>query len=259
VTATELTMLLANMSKYESLQKILNLSLPAREELSPSPLAMDHLLSVFLLGEGGKYNKSSTYEYLAYFFAELAKFPEGRKYFTTPKPDDENRMPLTKVLVFTEHASDVRRRGVANTIKNVCFELGVHEELLSTSQANILPFVLLPLMGSEEYDDEETDSMPEELQLLPPDKEREKDLDIMNTHLDTLLLLTSTREGRDFLRQAQVYSIVRECHLHIDDDELRDACDRLVQVIMRKEEGEEEDEIPKVAEIDEDEELIDVL
>lgn len=252
-------MLLANLSKHESLQRILKLSLPARKDLSPSPLAMDHLLSAFLLGEGGKYNKSSTYEYLAYAFAELAKFPEGRKYFTTPKAEDENRMPLTKVLVFTEHASDVRRRGVANTIKNVCFELDVHKELLSTSEANIVPFVLLPLMGSEEYDDEETDGMPEELQLLPPDKEREKDLDIVRTHLDTLLMLTATRDGRDFLRQAQVYPIVRECHLHIDDDEVREACDRLVQVLMRKEEGEEEDEVPKITEIDEDEELIEVL
>jgi hypothetical protein len=252
-------MLLANLTKHENLQRILQLSLPARKDLSPSRLAMDQLLEVFLRGEGGKYNKSSTYEYLAYSFAELARFPEGRKYFTTPKADDEKRMPLTKVLVFTEHASAIRRRGVANTIKNVSFEVDAHKELLSTSEANILPFILLPLMGSEEYTDEETDAMPVELQLLPPDKEREPDLDILRTHLDTLLLLSTTREGREFLREAQVYAIVRECHLHVDDEDVRESCDRLVQIIMRKEEGEEEDELPKITEIDEDEELIDVL
>lgn len=43
------------------------------------------------------------------------------------------------------------------------------------------------------------------------------------------------------LRRVKVYPIVRECHLHVDDDDVREACDRVVQVIMRKEEGEEED------------------
>jgi hypothetical protein len=48
------------------------------------------------------------------------------------------------------------------------------------------------------------------------------------------------------LREVKIYPIVRECHLHVDDDEVREACDRVVQVIMRKEEGEEE-EIPQGA------------
>ena len=36
---------------------------------------------------------------------------------------------------------------------------------------------------------------------------------------------------------------MRECHAAIEDEGVRDACDRVVQVIMRKEEGEEADEI----------------
>jgi len=103
-------------------------------------------------------------------------------------------------------------------------------------------------MGPEEYSDEDTEGMLDELQLLEPDKEREKDLEIMKTHLETLLLLSTTREGRDVLRQVKVYPIIRECHLHVDNDDVREACDRVVQIIMRKEEGEEEDEIPNSAE-----------
>lgn len=110
--------------------------------------------------------------------------------------------------------------------------------------ANLLPYLLLPLMGPEEYADEDTEGMLDELQLLEPDKEREKDVEIMKTHLESLLLLSTTREGRDVLRKVKVYPIVRETHLQVEDEGVREACDRVVQIIMRKEEGEEEDEVP---------------
>jgi hypothetical protein len=155
---------------------------------------------------------------------------------------------------------------VASTIKNVAFEVPFHDELLSSdpdSGVNILPYLLLPLMGSEEYADEDTEGMLDEVQLLPPDKERERDNEILKTHLETLLLLTTTRGGRDVLRRVKVYPIVREVHLHVDDDEVRESVDRLVQVIMRDEEGEGK-ELPapqeeRVKEIDSDEEIVDVL
>lgn len=107
--------------------------------------------------------------------------------------------------------------------------------------ANLLPYILLPLMGPEEYSDEDTEGMLDECQLLEPDKERESDNEIIKSHLETLLLLTTTPEGREVLRRVKVYPIVRECHLHIENEEVREACDRVVQIIMRKEEGEEED------------------
>lgn len=96
-------------------------------------------------------------------------------------------------------------------------------------------------MGPEEYSDEDTEGMLDELQLLEPDKERESDNEIIKSHLETLLLLTTTTEGREVLRRVKVYPIVRECHLHIENEEVREACDRVVQILMRKEEGEEED------------------
>lgn len=145
----------------------------------------------------------------------------------------------------------IRRLGVASTLKNVAFSIPSHDLLLSPSAINVLPYVLLPLLGSEEYADEDTDTMLPDLQLLPPDKEREKDNRILITHLETLLLLTTTREGRDALRSAGCYPVVRETHLAVDDEGVREGCDRLVQVLMRDEEGEgkEEDEDEKIVEV----------
>ena len=68
---------------------------------------------------------------------------------------------------------------------------------------------------------------------------REKDKEVLKTFLETLLLLTTTQEGRDDLRKAGTYLVIRECHLAVEDDEVREGCERLVQVLMRDEEVEE--------------------
>ncbi|EON65399.1 hypothetical protein W97_04637 [Coniosporium apollinis CBS 100218] len=261
--ANEIAMLLANLIKHSSLVRILNLT----RSVAPCPLsrsknAMDQLLDLFVKGAAGSYNKHADFDYLAYFFADMAKHPEGRAYFITPQSRDQEIIPLTKLTVFTEHKSVIRRRGVASTIKNVAFEVSAHPTLLAADGVNLLPYIILPLMGPEEYSEEDTEGMLEDLQLLPPDKEREPDAEIIKTHLETLLLLTTTRGGRDVPRSIRVYPIVRELHLHTDDEGVREACDRFVQVIMRDEEGEgKEDGVDTITEVesDEDEQIIEVL
>ena len=128
---------------------------------------------------------------------------------------------------------------MASTIKNVAFEIDAHPRFLDEDEINILPYLLLPIMGSEEYDEEDSMSMLADLQLLPPDKQREPDHAIIQTHVETLMLLTTSRRGRDILREVKVYPIIRETHLHVENDDVREACERLVQVLMRDEEGEE--------------------
>jgi hypothetical protein len=275
-------MLLANMAKDDSLQRVLKLKRDVPKDLSTSTWAMDQLMDCFVKGAAGAYNKHADFDYLSYFFADLAKFPEGREYLTTPQEHDENIIPITKIQVFTDHASHIRRLGVASTIKNVAFLVPAHPVLLSNLNpdltlpppsigANLLPYILLPLMGPEEYADEDTEGMLDELQLLEPDKEREKDVEIMKTHLESLLLLSTTKEAREVLRRVKIYPIIRECHLHVENDDVREACDRVVQIIQRNEEGEEED-IPtgiggdsgKMVELkndeeDEDERIVDIV
>lgn len=84
--------------------------------------------------------------------------------------------------------------------------------------------------------------MPTDLQMLPPDKKRDPEGTILITHMETLLLLTTTKEAREYMRRVNVYTVVKEAHLAVDDDDVRDACDRVVQVLMRDEAVEGEDE-----------------
>jgi hypothetical protein len=230
-------MLLANLAKWGELKDVLTIERLAPKDLASNNRAIDQLLDLFVKGADGTYNKEADFDYLSYLFADLAKHEEGRKYFLT-KQEYDSVVPLTKLVVFTEHKSDVRRKGVASTIKNVAFEIDSHPSFLAEDEINILPYLLLPITGNEEYDEEDTMAMLPDLQLLPPDKERETDPEIVKTHVETLMLLTTTREGRDLLREVKVYPIVRETHLQVENDGVREACEKLVQVLMRDEEGE---------------------
>ncbi|KAE8362476.1 hypothetical protein BDV27DRAFT_131397 [Aspergillus caelatus] len=235
--ADDVSMLLANLVKSEKMKKLLTIKRRVPELVSTSPNAMDQLMDCFVKGAEGALNKNATYDYLSYVFADMSKSKEGRAYFTS-RQEYDGVVPVTKLTVFTEHQSSIRRKGVASTIKNVAFDIPFHPALFSEDEANILPYILLPIAGPEEFGEEETLTMLPDLQLLPPDKKRDTDNSIIVTHLETLLLLTTTREGRDRMREVQVYPIIRECHLNVDDEDVREACDRLVQILMRDEEGE---------------------
>jgi hypothetical protein len=262
-------MLISNLAKSPSVSKLLDLQRVVPQPISSSPNVIDQLLDCFVKGADGKYNKEADYDYLCYLFADLAKLEAGRKHFLDPRAegtgeDNEHVIPLSKMVVFTEHASTIRRRGVASTIKNVTFEISAHPTLIDAHAVNILPYIILPLMGNEEYDLDDTEGMLDECQLLPPDKEREKQNDIICIHLETLLLLTTTKEGRTRLRDIKVYPIIRELHSHVEDENVAEGCDRLVQILMRDEEGDPVSEPhtvdeSRVKEIDEDDEIVDIL
>lgn len=228
-------MLLANLAKWDALKRVLDRKQRCPEGLSSDDLVLNQLLDLFVKGADQSYNKHADFDYLAYLFADLAKHAEVRRYFIEKQAYD-GVVPLTKLKVFTEHKSEVRRKGVASTIKNVAFDVPSHPSFLAEDEINILPYILLPITGGEEYDDDDTMGMLPDLQLLPPDKQRDPDHNIIQTHVETLTLLTSTREGRDLMREVKVYPIIRETHARVDNEGVQEACDRLVQVLMRDEE-----------------------
>ncbi|KAG5650955.1 hypothetical protein H0H81_010411 [Sphagnurus paluster] len=174
----------------------------------------------------------------------------------------EYEYPLAKIVSFTEHKDTIRRGGVAATIKNCAFHAPGHRAMLAleserlpiaitsarsstdtrprTRKAwaagiDVLPYILLPLAGPEEFDLEESDALPPALQLLPPTKTREPDPALRLTHVETLLLLCHTRAGRDALRARGVYFVVREAHLCEGVDKISEHIERLVTLLQGEE------------------------
>jgi len=84
--------------------------------------------------------------------------------------------------------------------------------------------------------------MPPELQLLPETKSREKDALIRLAHVDTLLLLSTTKRGRVYLRAHGIYPVIKIAHLAEDDEQVAEQMVRLVNLLKREEGPETEDD-----------------
>ena len=106
----------------------------------------------------------------------------------------------------------------------VCMYAGEHQWLLG-EEVDLLPALLLPLAGPEQFSEEETERLPLDLQYLPDDKRRESDPDIRKMLIETIMqvgtacgcsdcgdiiLLISHRDSLRFL-------CILACFLHIPE------------------------------------------
>lgn len=163
-------MLLSNMTKYEpTCVKVIQATAEPVEGLSQSTRLLDQLVEAFHKGYKKEYNPEAEFHFLASVFSNVSSIRLGRVFMIERAPVD-NISPLTKLQIFTEDRSVIRRGGVVSVIKNCCFETREHERLLDPLDINVLPFILLPLCGSEEYEIEEFEQFPEEIQMLGEDK-----------------------------------------------------------------------------------------
>ncbi|KAK3839890.1 MAG: hypothetical protein J3R72DRAFT_446924 [Linnemannia gamsii] len=244
-------MLLSNMCKNDSIAaKILALESKPVAGLTNGTTAVAQLADIFLKGTDKGYNPNCTYDFLASVFATLAMLPLGRSLLFTK--DDDNLSPLSKIVCFTEHSNLIRRGGCITAIKNASFAVDHHPALLDESDINVLPYILLPLCGPEEFDIDDMEGMPEDIQLLPPTKTREADAHLRETLLEGLILLTSTREGRDYLREKKTYPVIQKMHAAETVDEVQEMAERIVNMLMRDERHEREE----ITEVKEDEDGI---
>nr|CAG4641831.1 EOG090X08WK [Eurycercus lamellatus] len=178
-----------------------------------------------------KFNKKGAkLHYLAAAFSNLSQIPAMRAYIM----DDSNSC-LQRLVSFTDYKdSIIRRGGVIGMIKNCCFETDNHEKLLSQN-VDLLPKLLLPLAGPEEFDDEDNDKLPIDLQYLGEEKTRERDPDIRKILIEALTQLCTTKFGREYLRSKNTYVILRELHKWEKDENVIAPLEHLVNILIRYE------------------------
>lgn len=154
-----------------------------------------------------KYNQKANLNFLAPLLGNLAQVSVIRKELMT-----EKQYVLQRCLPFLNYEeSEVRRGGVASLIKNCCFDTGYHDWLLG-DQVDLLPRLLLPLAGPEEFDEDDMEKLPVDLQYLPPDKKRESDPDIRKIIVESIFRLCATKKGRQYIKEKNTYVIMREYH-----------------------------------------------
>ncbi|KAJ1988800.1 Protein hgh1 [Coemansia spiralis] len=226
------SMLLSNLTKLENIcRALVALNVGLVPGICNSTLALDQLTDVFVKGMDKKYNKYAEFGYLASVFADITNYPYGRRYFLERTAYD-GKLPITKIMVFSEYPGIIRRGGVDSTMKNVCFDKEKHREILDPKETNMLPYILLPLCGPEEFDMEDMEDMPEEVQFLGDDKKREPDPKLRCTLLEAINLLCTTYCGRETLRAKKVYPVLREMHKEETDENCLDLNYRAVQLLM---------------------------
>ncbi|XP_049488721.1 protein HGH1 homolog [Panthera uncia] len=173
------------------------------------------------------YNARAPLHYLGPMLSNLSQRPAARAFLLDP-----DRCVVQRLLPLTQFPdSSVRRGGVVGTLRNCCFEHRHHEWLLGP-EVDILPFLLLPLAGPEDFSEEEMERLPVDLQYLPPDKQREPDADIRKMLIEAIMLLTATAPGRQQVRNQGAYLILRELHSWEPEPDVRVACEKLIQVLI---------------------------
>jgi hypothetical protein len=141
----------------------------------------EKLLKVFCTEN---FNQSNKLDYLAPFICNLTQIETVRNTILGDKLIIQRLLPYT-----TYERSTLRRGGIIGTIKNCCFNYDYHEMLLFSPDIDLLSRLLLPLAGPEEFDDEDMDKLPIDLQYLPPEKQREDDPDIRIMLIEALSMV----------------------------------------------------------------------
>ncbi|WWC98308.1 hypothetical protein V866_005199 [Kwoniella sp. B9012] len=217
-------------------------------------------------GKSGSKRKGECH-FLASVFANISMAPSTRPLLLTPRPpfprstsaepSEEDEPLLSKIVVYTEHPDTIRRGGALGCIKNCAMDRGSMGWLLASEHdrvklpsdptrkvkgVDVLPYVLAPLMGPEEYDIDEMETLPPTLQFLPPEKEREKDTVLRMMCIEILLLLSTTFTGREALRTRGAYYVIRELHKVEKDQQIVDSIERLVNLLQRDEGNDTKDD-----------------
>eukprot|EP00049_Salpingoeca_infusionum_P022786 m.8776 g.8776 ORF g.8776 m.8776 type:complete len:365 (+) comp5395_c0_seq2:364-1458(+) len=188
------------------------------------------LVNVFCRSKA--HNERGTFDFLANGFFNITQTNAGRDMMMARSA---HGCVFQRLLPFTEYQDSQERRGaIVGAIRNCCFSTKDHDWLLS-DDVNLLPSLLLPLAGPEELDDDDMDGLPDDLQFLPPDKEREEDADIRKLLLESLHQLCATRPGRDLLRARKVYPILRELHKWEPEEDVKEACEQVVEILIMDE------------------------
>lgn len=219
--AEEAAAVLANLSREPAPCASLMEALTAAE---PGEAGLERLVRA-LCTPG--YNARAPLHYLGPVLSNLSQRPAARAFLLDP-----DRCVVQRLLPLTQYPdSTVRRGGVVGTLRNCCFEHRHHEWLLGP-EVDILPFLLLPLAGPEDFSEEEMERLPVDLQYLPPDKQREPDADIRKMLIEAIMLLTATAPGRRQVRDQGAYLILRELHSWEPESDVRGTCEKLIQVLI---------------------------
>lgn len=176
------------------------------------------------------------YQYVANILANISQLEQGRNFLLKMR---QSTSLAGALLPHLQSPNVVRRRGVTAAFKNLCFDSDNHFYLCD--QLDIPTHMMVLLSGPEELDEDDKLGMNPVVYNQRNRKKREHDRLVRLAAVDCLLLLCTTHAGRKLLRRKKVYPIIRNAHLVEADEEISDQIYKLVDFLIRDEEGGEPD------------------
>eukprot|EP01125_Pyxidicula_operculata_P002069 TRINITY_DN12022_c0_g1_i1.p1 TRINITY_DN12022_c0_g1~~TRINITY_DN12022_c0_g1_i1.p1 ORF type:complete len:382 (-),score=89.62 TRINITY_DN12022_c0_g1_i1:23-1168(-) len=180
-----------------------------------------YVTKLFELFESSADSPKDTFAWIAGILSNVTQIKEGRNLFI-------EKDFVKTLLSYLDHPNPVRKRGALGALRNIFFESEHHSKLLTDSMITSL---LWPIRGPEQLKSDETENLPSKLKAVPSSKEREKDTEIKSMIIDCLLLLTSTKDGRDFLKKKDIYPIIREYDSVEENQEISSNIFNLLNII----------------------------
>lgn len=181
------------------------------------------------------------YQHFAAVLMNATQTEQGRKFVMKlqQRKDAPATSVLQSILPQLRSSNVVRRRSIAGTIKNCCFDKDAAWWLLN--DVGIISFLLYPLAGPEELDAEDKIGLDPDLWLEGPDKVREPDEFTRLCLIDSILLLLATgRQSRKNIRKQKTYVILKVADMSEESALVSTQINECVQYLRRDEEGTEE-------------------
>lgn len=152
------------------------------------------------------------FEYAAAVLQNVTQDADARTIILHPE-----RGILEGLLTQLSARSVIRRRGVSAALRNCC----LHEERptaagLLRRELRLVERVTRPLVGPEPFKPGERDTMPHDWLVHGPAKKREPDPATRRHLVETLVILTGSRDGRAELRRINVYPVLRNLHYWLE-------------------------------------------
>jgi len=223
------TILISNLTHYQKgCMKLLQLENQATSS-ALFGVNVTKLINSFVFRERGP---KDAFSWVSPILMNVTQLPEGRKLILKP-----SKNIFTLLMPTINDASLRRRLGIIGLVKNCCFEVEAHNYLLS-EEVDLLSQLLLPLRGSEKLDDKDQEGMDSKLHNINNlDKQREQIPECRKMILESMLMLTKTRSGRDFMRKKKVYPILREHDKTETDEKNKDLIQELVEILILTDEA----------------------
>lgn len=165
---------------------------------------------ISIMNKGRSHNPNCDYDFIASILTDATTTREGRAFFLDHQPDPHLAPKLFTVLVPMLGSSTervIRRGGALTAIKNCLFETDRHPAILEADEEEerLLVGLLAMLVDKRGvFDETDLDEMPLDINLEHRFTPSEPDMVLRAMAVESLILLTTTLEGRQVLRRKKI-------------------------------------------------------